>query len=367
MDIIVNKATLVNSLSFVIGVAGKKKTMPILNNAVIDAKDNEIEVSATDLDIFSKNKSECVVNTEGKVLVNAHGLLTIAKALPGGDVHLFVKGQKLKVECQKINYDLPIVSDSEYPNIPDFGSVDYHEFSTDIFIMSIDRTLFSVADNDPRMFLNGAYVSIYDGKCTFVSTDGHRLSKSMLNSESKLSLEKPVIVPRSGLVEARKVLESCGASVELGFSATNMFIRTDKSELIVRLIEGEFPDYNMVIPNSTSVKSEISRTNLIEALKRVSIMTNKNTGSASFEFDNDELVLSASDADKGNSSERIQVEHNGESVKIGINAAYVIEAVGNFQSDVVEFNMTDSISPCVITGQDDSGFLHVVMPMRIDA
>lgn len=368
MKLTATKETLVLALGRVQGIVGKKTTMPVLSNVLIETTATDrFTVTATDLDIFAKGEYDGVIDRPGKACVRARELYEIIRNLPAGSVRLELAedGQNLRVISGTVNYKLPTIEVEDYPAMPDFGTVNYVPLGAQLLHELIGHTLFSVANDDPRIFLNGVNVETPEGKVRMVSTDGHRLSLIEREVEG-LTLQAPVIIPRKGLVELRKLLDEGGEALELAFTASNGFFRREGLLLVMRLIEGEFPDYNMVIPQMAEMTVEVSKAAFSDALRRMAILSSERSYGVRFNLSTGLLRIESSDPEKGEGRESVDVGYEGRELSIGFNAKYFQDALAVIEGEAVRLDLTDELSPCVVRDAADAGFLCVIMPVRIN-
>ncbi|RJO66265.1 MAG: DNA polymerase III subunit beta [Myxococcales bacterium] len=368
MQLTVSRDTLLKALSRAQGIVGKKSTMPILSNILIETVANDrFTVTATDLDIFSKGEYEGLSEKTGRICVNARDLYEIARNLPAGNASLETVDQtSVRLVSARTSYRIPTANVDDYPPMPDFGAVEYIAIDPDVLGGLFDRTLFSVANDDPRVFLNGINLEIPEaGRVRLVSTDGHRLSLIDGTVERTPELDHPVIVPRKGVVELRKLLEESADPLEMGFAGSNAFFRRADLLLVMRLIEGEFPDYTMVIPKSSTNVVKVGLVDFQNALKRMSILSLERSSGVRFALAPGEMTIESSDPDRGEGKEQLEIDYQGATLHIGFNARYFLDAIAVMKGNEVILELSDELSPCVIRDAGEPGFLCVVMPVRI--
>lgn len=368
MQLTVSKDTLMLALGRAQGIVGKKTTMPVLSNILLETiSSDRFTVIATDLDIFSKGEYEALIKGEGRICVNARDLHDITRNLPAGNIQLeLTDSSMVRVTSGNITFNIRTTNVDDYPTMPDFGEVAYFKMESSLFLDLIDHTLFSVANDDPRIFLNGVNLeSLGEGKLRMVSTDGHRLSLIDREVGEGLNIEKSVIIPRKGMVELRKLLEEGGNELELAFTASNGFFKREGLEIVMRLIEGEFPDYNMVIPKGADKKAKINRSAFQDALKRMSILSSDRSSGVRFQLRPAELVITSSDPEKGEGREAIEADYDGIEIQVGFNARYFQDSVSVVKGDDIVLELSDELSPCIVKDSTDDAFLCVVMPVRI--
>lgn len=368
MQLTVSKETLMLALNRAQGIVGKKSTMPILSNILLETiSTDRFTVTATDLDIFAKGEYEGLIDDGGQICVNAKDLFDITKNLPAGNIKIeTVDESNVKVTSGKITFKILSTNVDDYPSMPDFGKVEYTPMDTEVLHELIDHTLFSVATDDPRIFLNGVnFEKLEDNKARMVSTDGHRLSLMDREIDENFSLEKAVIIPRKGMVELKKMLEENSENFELAFNASNGFFKCEDLLLVMRLIEGDFPDYNMVIPKSSDKAATLDKKDFQDALKRMSILSADRSFGVRFNFKPGQLIIESSDPEKGEGREVLDIAYDGDEMKIGFNARYFLDATNVLKGESIILELSDELSPCVVKEQETEDYLCVVMPVRI--
>jgi len=369
MQLTVSKETLMLALNRAQGIVGKKSTMPILSNILLETiSTDRFTVTATDLDIFAKGEYEGLVDKAGQICVNAKDLYDITRNLPAGNIRIeTVSKSNVQVTSGKITFKILSTNVEDYPSMPDFGEVNYLPMDAKVIHDLIDHTLFSVATDDPRIFLNGVnFEKLEDNKARMVSTDGHRLSLIDREVEADFDLEKPVIIPRKGLIELRKMLEESKEGFELAFNPSNGFFKRDDLLLVMRLIEGDFPDYNMVIPKSSEKAATMDKKAFQDALKRMSILSADRSFGVRFIFQPGKLTIESSDPEKGEGREILDIAYDGDEMQIGFNARYFLDSTNVLVGETIILELSDELSPCVVKEQEDENFLCVVMPVRIN-
>ena len=383
MDIHVDKAALLQGLYMAQGIADRKSTMPILANVLLrsDGKD-KVLVAATDLNTTLTAEIPCKVDKEGGVTVAAKHLHDIVKSLPGENMRLRrTDNNYAEIKAGKVNYKVVGMSDRDFPKLPNHREVKFGKVDGPTLRDMIAKTFFSISTDETRYHLNGVLFEC-DGKTArMVSTDGHRLSKIERHLEGGPKLAQGVIIPRKGLVELRRALESSDGAVELGFHAGHVFLRSEGIALSIKLIDAQFPPYDQVIPKENEKVAICARLQLLEALRRISLMSSDKTWGIRFSFGKkNALELSSDNPDLGEAHEDVDVSYNGGPLKIGFNAKYFIELLSEMDGDEVRLELNGELDPGVVTPQpaapakgkgkdveDKSAraYLGVIMPMKL--
>ncbi len=356
------------------GIVEKKSTMPILSHVLIEAhKSGELTVSATDLDVAVQGQHQCEsVVKEGKVAVPARSLFDIVKSLPEASASLR-KAQNNYLEVRSGAADFRIVGlpAEDFPALPKPEKVPFVQVDAASMLGLIERTSFAVSSDETRYNLNGVFFETQEGKLKLVATDGHRLSLAEADSPGDFKLKKGVILPKKGLFELKKLLSEAveggqeKPSAELGFVESSAIVRRAGVTLVMRLIEGMFPDYRQVIPKGGEKVLTLGRVRLLETLRRVSLIASDKSHAVKLELGKGNLRVISQNPDLGEAKEDVTVEYQGEPLKIGFNARYLIDVLQVLGCDDVAFELADDLSPGVLRPAGEEGYTAVIMPMRI--
>ena len=370
MKMTVRTAELARALYRVQGIADKKSTMPILAHVLLNATRDALTVSATDMDVGLSGSYEATVSEPGAVAVHARQLYEIVKSLPPGTVELEKQDNNwVELRSGSSRFRLVGMAAEDFPALPTHAQTKSFSIPAVELARMIDRTIFCVSTDDNRHNLSGVYCESPKPKLLrMVATDGHRLAMAEHSFEVDIPIERGVIVPRKGFQELKRVLSDTAetiGTVELGFSGNSGVLRAGSVTLSTRLVEGQFPDYGQVIPKSGDKNARIGRGVFSEALKRVSLLSQGRAWGVRLTFTNGQLELVAEDPEFGEAHEELAVDYKGDKLSIGFNARYLLDALALISDEGVLFELTDDLSPGVLKPLDNTGFLAVVMPMRI--
>ena len=369
MEFKIEKAALLSGLYLAQGISDRKSTMPILANVLLrtDGKD-KLLVAATDLNVTVTAELACKVVHEGGLTVGAKHLHDIVKSLPGDE--LVVKrteNQYAEIRAGKVDYKVVGMADRDFPKLPNHREVKFGKVDAATLRDMIAKTFFSISTDETRYHLNGVLFES-DGKVArMVSTDGHRLSKVERPLDGGPKLAQGIIVPRKGLMEVRRALETAEGAVELGIHNGHLFVRVGTTALSVKLIDAQFPPYEQVIPKENDKVAIAPRLALLEALKRISIMSSDKTWGIKLSVAKGELKVASDNPDLGEAHETLDVSYDGAPLSIGFNAKYFIELLGEMEGDEVKVELNGELDPGLVRPADGKAgsYLGVVMPMRI--
>ena len=358
------REALLKPLQAVIGVVERRQTMPILSNVLLVAKDGQLLVTATDLEVELVARADVETESGGEITVSGRKLLDICRALPEGTVvNVSASGEKLVVKAGRSRFNLATLPAAEFPVIEDIKSGQTVRVSQETLGRLIEKTHFSMAQQDVRYYLNGMLLETGDGRLRAVATDGHRLALSQATLGGKVS-EQQVIVPRKGVLELQRLLGGEG-DLDVESGANHVRIQLDGIRFTSKLIDGRFPEYERVIPKESSNELKADRGVLRAALQRTAILSNEKYRGIRLVIRDSGVVLQAHNPEQEEAEEEIEVEYSGEDIEIGFNVNYLLDALGAVEGDDVTISVQDSNSSCLIRqpGNDDSRF--VVMPMRL--
>jgi DNA polymerase-3 subunit beta len=306
------------------------------------------------------------VIAEGGLTVGAKHLHDIVKALPGEELALKrSENNYAEIRAGKVEYKVVGMADREFPKLPNHREVKFVKVDAATLRDMIAKTFFSISTDETRYHLNGVWFES-DGKLArMVSTDGHRLSKVERELTDGPTLPQGIIIPRKGLMEIKRALETADGAVELGVHGGHVFVRVKETALSVKLIEAQFPPYEQVIPKENEKVAVCARAALLESLKRISIVSPDKTGGIKFVLHKGSLKVASDNPDLGEANEELDVSYEGAPLTIGFNAKYFIDLLSEMDGDEVRLELNGELDPGLVRPSDGKGYLGVVMPMRI--
>ena len=368
----IEKETFLKGLAKIQGIVEKRNTIPILSNVLIEASSNEIRLTATDLEVGMQSTYDAKVIEPGKITVSAKKLHEIIRELPDSEISFKSKENSwIEIRCGKAMFNIVGLSPDEFPYFPSQDKYNFIEINSNDIKEMIEKTFFSISTDETKYNLNGIYVKNVnlDGnnKLRFVATDGHRLSMIQKDIDtSKIEeLNKGVIFPRKGIFELKKIADEEGTPIFLGFMDNNAIIKRDRTIVLMRLVDGEFPDYNRVIPKENNIYSEIKTNEFLHALKRISILSSEKSKGVKLLFKADSLDISSSNPDFGDAREDLSMIYSGPEISIGFNAKYLLDILNNYQEENIKLSIKDNLSPGLLTPLNNTDYIAVVMPMRL--
>lgn len=373
IDLTVDTGKLQKALGHVQSVVERKNTIAILSNVMLEVSSDSISLTATDLEIAITEKLEANVEVAGSLTVPANTLYDIIRKLPDNE-QVRIKGDasesgKILVKSNLCEFSLSCLPANEFPVI-EKGDMQYNfELSPVELTNIIDKTRFAISNEETRYFLNGIYfhTKIEDdiNKICAVATDGHRLAKVQIDSPDGLEGMQGVIIPRKTILELRKLVENLNENVFISMSDTKIFFSCGNAQLLSKLIDGVFPDYEKVIPFANDKVLEVKTKSLIKSIDRVATIASEKTRAIRLVIESGKLTLHASNEDNGTGNEIIEAEYSDDKIDIGFNSRYLLEMLSGIENETVKFFFNDGSSPALVKDGVDETSLFVVMPMRI--
>ncbi len=371
MKFIVNSSYLLKQLSYINGVITTNPVVPILENFLFEIDKNHLTVTASDLQTSMITEIAVESKERGNIAVPARILLDTLKNLPDQPVTFSIDESTYSIELSSDNgrYKLSGENATDFPKVPSVSNDFSASLSSEVLARAINNTIFATSNDELRPAMTGVYVSLGEKNTTFVSTDGHRLVRYR-RTDVKSESGNTIIIPRKALNLLKSTLPSENTDVTIDFNTANAFFKFGSIRMICRLIDERFPDYENVIPSSSTIKMTINRGDFLSSLKRISIYANKTTHQVRLKITGSQLQVSAEDLDFSNeANERLACEHEGEDIEIGFNARFMIEMLSNLDTDQIKLNMSAPNKAGVILPVEkdkNEDILMLVMPVMLN-
>jgi DNA polymerase III subunit beta len=361
-----SRETLLEPLQAVIGVVERRQTMPVLANVLLTANAKSgLSVTGTDLEVELVAKSEVAVEKGGEITVPGRKLLDICRALPeGAAVSVMLSGEKMTVRSGRSRFTLSTLPASEFPTVEDIKVQQQLTLPQGQLRRLIEKTQFSMANQDVRYYLNGLLLELAGPIARSVATDGHRLALCELTVEGADSTPQQVIIPRKAVLELQRLIgdgEVC--SLEIG--TNHVRIQLGRIRLTSKLIDGRFPDYERVIPKESEAPLMADRLQLADGLNRIRILANEKYKGVRVELKPGSVTVQAHNPEQEEAEEEIEVRYEGAAMEIGFNVEYLIAALRALDADEVRLEFRDAASSCLIQDPERRDCKYVVMPMRL--
>ena len=353
-------------LQHVIGAVERKQTLPILGNVLLIAKDGELTLTATDLEVELSVRVELPVDVPGEITLPARKLHDILRALPeDSTVTLSVEGEKATVRCGRSRFTLATLPAADFPTLEDLPFGGDIRLPQGTFRDLIERTHFAMAQQDVRYYLNGLLLEVGPGVLRVVATDGHRLAFQELRTEVDVAETRQVIVPRKGVLELLRLLADNEAEAVLGLGANHIRVTMDHIRFTSKLIDGKFPDYQRVIPRDPGRTVIADRLVLRNALARAGIVLDDKNRGVRLQLEDWILRAQTQNSDQEEAEEEIEINYSGGPMEIGFNVTYLLDAPGALGGELARLSFTDATSSCLLEESEGGGGKHVIMPMRL--
>jgi DNA polymerase-3 subunit beta len=367
MKATIERATLLRGLSHVQSVVERRNTIPILSNVLIEASlDGSLRLMATDLDLQIDETVPAAVDQAGAITVPAHTLFDIARKLPeGSQVELTAAEGKIKVNAGRAKFELGTLPRDDFPVIAEGELPTVFELPAETLKQIIDKTRFAISTEETRYYLNGIFLHVADDMLKAAATDGHRLARVTVPRPEGAEAMPDVIVPRKCVAELRKLLDEVDGSVGVSLSGSKIRFDLGAAILTSKLIDGTFPDYSRVIPTGNDKILKIDPKSFMQGVDRVSTIATEKTRAVKMALDRDRITLSVTSPDNGTAAEEVPGEYAAQPFEIGFNSRYLMDILGQIESDLVEVHLADAAAPTLIRENDKSSALYVLMPMRV--
>ncbi|HUG62051.1 MAG TPA: DNA polymerase III subunit beta [Methylomirabilota bacterium] len=373
MKLVIERAALLKSLAHIQSVVERRNTIPILSNVLVEARDDALKLTATDMDLAIVESVSAAIGSAGATTVPAHTLYEIVRKLPDGAqieldqtrdanrITLSAGRSRFTLACLPTE-DFPMLSSGDLPFAFSIGAGDLRGL--------IDRTKFAISTEETRYYLNGIYLHATKTNdldvLRAVATDGHRLARVEMPLPDGAAGMPGVIVPRKTVNELRKLIDDAGNTVRVALSETRIRFTVDALEVTSKLIDGTFPDYQRVIPANNDKTMDVDCVAFAQAVDRVSTISSEKSRGVKLSMANSTLTLSATSPDNGTAVEELEVQFGQKDVlEIGFNSRYLLDIAQQIEGSDARFTMADAASPTIVQDSSDSSALYVLMPMRV--
>ena len=369
MELIFKKHELANAIQILQGVSAGRTTLPILGNVLIKAEDERIEMTGTDLEVSIRMKVQGEIKESGSITIPAKKLSEIVRELPDEDIKLTTtSNDQTKISCGEGEYKIIGLPSSEFPEVPSVLE-NYFTMEADQLIKMIEKTEFSAATDESRYFLNGIFFRFSPQETRLVATDSRRLAMVEGKVIESVSDEIGVIVPLKATSSVQKAFAE-DETVRIGLLDNQIAFSTDNTMLISRLIEGDYPNYEEVIPKDNEIKIVLSAKKFVDVLQRVALLSNPKTYSIKLDVKGNRITVSAKTPELGEAKEDAEIISGEGNISIAFDARYIIDALKHIDTEEVVLELKDSLAAAVIHSPSDTSdnlnYIYLIMPMRLD-
>ena len=372
MKVTVERSELLRSLGHVHRVVERRNTIPILANVLIETDGDQVKLLATDLEVGLRSHCQASVAKKGSLTLPAKKLYEIIKALPETDVRIEEDKSGVKVAADRFDSRMQTLPREDFPTLPDGTGVYTATLPREVLKNMVAKTQFAITGEDTRYFLNGALFIQRPDSMSLVSTDGHRLAlitvpRDKAKSRAKSPDEERVILPRKTLLELGRLLSEGDGDIQYERGENHLFFEVGGRLLISRMIDGQFPAFERVIPKGNDKRVEFDRDRLTNAVKRVALLSNERSRAVKFQIDKGKVEIASSSPEFGEAKEVLMVEYDAAPVTICFNAQYVLDFLSVIETDSVGLEFKDEMSQAVMKpiGAEGYDYTYVIMPMRV--
>ncbi|HEX9078453.1 MAG TPA: DNA polymerase III subunit beta [Desulfuromonadaceae bacterium] len=373
MEFRVDKEVFLRSLQKIQGIVEKRTSMPILSNVLIEAAESALHITATDLEVGMKSSYPAEVVSTGKITVGAKKLYEIVKELPNQEITFATKENDwVEIRCGKVQFNIVGLSPEEFPYFPAVKEESLFEIESSLLKGMIEKTSYAICNDETKYNLNGLFTKVESTPegghiLKMVATDGHRLSiaNGTFKGTAGPELLKGVILPKKGIYEMKKITDEDSGTLMFGFMDNSAVIKRGDSYMVMRLVDGEFPDYNRVIPAANDRVVTVNKEEFTHSVRRMAILSSEKFKGIMLEISAASIKISSSNPELGDAMEEIDVTYGGEPFSVRFNARYLLDVLAVAETDSVDMKFKDELSPSIITPEKSDSFLAVIMPMRL--
>jgi DNA polymerase-3 subunit beta len=369
MELVVRKNDLLRELQLFQGIVERKNTIPILANVLMEAKGEEVKFLATDLEVGLRSRCAASVAKSGALTLPAKKLYEIVKSFPETDIRIAEEKGGVKVAADRFDSRMQTLPREDFPTLPEGGGASAVSLPRAALKEMVAKTQFAITGEDTRYFLNGALFVLRNDTMSLVATDGHRLALVTVKRDPKANdgEETKPILPKKTLGELARLLTEGDGDVGFERGENHLFFDVGGRMLISRMIDGQFPAYERVIPKGNDKHIEFERDRLTSAVKRVALLSNERSRAVKFQIDKNKVDVTSSSPEFGEAKETLPVDYAGPPMQICFNAQYVLDFLSAVTTDVVALDLKDEVSQAVMSpvGAEGYEYTYVIMPMRI--
>jgi len=362
----ITKDDLLEPLQKVFGVIERRQTLPILSNVYLSLSDGTLRLTGTDLEVQVSSETKVPAEESIQVTIPARKLLDICRSLPDdSNIKLTFKDNTLLIHSGRSRFTLRTLSSDEYPLFDESNYLNTININKDVLCKSYSKTLFCMAQQDVRYYLNGLMMEVVEGEIQTVASDGHRLALAKNNIENESQSIPQVIVPRKAAQELLRLMDKFNGTVDIKVAKNSIKFTLGDVQLNAKLIDGRFPDFKNVVPDESEHSFTINRQSFKSALSRVSILSNEKYKGIRLDLSNQLMTINANNPEQDEAEEEVVIDYSSDEMSMGFNSSYLMDALNAIESEEVLVSFTDTNSSCLLENPSDKSSRFVIMPMRI--
>jgi len=363
-----------HSLSIVARIAGKNVNLPILNNVMMEAKNGDINLITTDLEVGIICKARGKIEKEGAFTVEAKIISDYIALLPNKKIDFTVEKNNLMIECENYKTSIKGQEADDFPLIPSVEKNVFFRLSIQEFKKALSQVVFAVASTENRIELSGVHFSFNKEKLTLAATDSFRLAENMISINTNAEEERSVIIPAKTLQEVIRILSAIKqeslnekeSEIIFYLSDNQILFTVSNIELVSRLIEGQYPDYKQIIPLGHKTRAQINRSELLRAVKAASLFSKTGINDINFDFPQgkNKIIISAASGQSGENITELDAQVSGDDNGIVVNFRYLLDGINNIDSEEIIIEITDNNTPCILRSKKEDNYLYIIMPIK---
>ncbi|MDR5658913.1 DNA polymerase III subunit beta [Serpentinicella sp. ANB-PHB4] len=365
MRFLIQKKSLLSAISIVQKAVSSKTTLPILKGIYIEAIDNHLKFIATDLDIGIEHVTESNIFEEGAVVIDAKLFSEIVRKLPDSEVEIYLDEQKLIIKAEGTEFSIVYYPTDDFPELPVVEEKSTYKLNNHVLKSMIRQTVFATSQDEMKPVFTGVLIEIQENELNMVALDGYRLA--LKKAEIENDTNNKAIIPAKTLNEVSRIMDDAEEIIFMSLSEKHALFTLGQTRLISRLLEGEFINYKQIIPKEFKSKIRINTKKLLESVERAALISREGKNNPLKITIKDELLVINSNSELGNVHEQINIELEGEEIKIAFNSKYLLDVLKIIEDDYVFIEFMTSINPGLIKPEDDTNYQYLILPVRIAA
>lgn len=363
MKFAVTKEALLDGLQRIQNVVSTRSTLPVLTNALLETTETGLRLSTTDLEVAIRCEIPAQIEKAGATTLPARRLAAIVRELPSSEITIESDAKNIStLKCGASFFKMYGLAKDEFPAFPSFKDAKAYTIKQSELKDGLRKTSYAISVDETRYVLNGILFSLKDNKLTLVATDGRRLALFDSDMEFPKSHERDFIVPTKAVTELQRLLSEDG-EVQISVAENLVSFELNGSQLVSKLVEGNYPNYRQVIPGEAKERITLEREAFLNSVRRVSLLSSDKTSSVRLNFTKNNLDITANTPEVGEARESLAVVYRGRDISIAFNPDFVLDPLRNLSNDEVHIELIDEMSPGVI--KINTPFLYVIMPMRV--
>lgn len=366
MKFIINREQILAPLQQIVNVIEKRQTMPILANVLFKLSKNQLTLTGTDLEVQIVVRVALESEIDASITIPARKLLDISRLLPSSaEMKFELLDNKLKIQSGRSRFSISTLSADDYPDFEMSNMDCQFTMQAAQLKQALDKTIFCMANQDIRYYLNGIMLSIFNQQLKLVGSDGHRLSVYEYTIAQETGIELRIIIPRKGVIELVRLLDNEEQEVKIEFSRSNIRVVIDNLVFSAKLVDSKYPDFRKVFSQAFNSPIHVQKEVLKDALTRVAILSNEKFKGVELVVDGKTIQISTNNPEHEEADEEITIEYLGQPLSIAFNSQYILDAISNLDSELAVLTIAENSSCCFIEEPNEQKYKFIVMPMRL--